>query len=113
MCRYYSDGTILESQESGATTKCSHYSISHTDVDALFLGHALFVLNALPMSKSEIRGKHDEDAMQLRRRSRSVSHPYKEGRPSRANVGAKEDAHHGQHQAHMSACQRRISTRGH
>jgi len=55
------------------------------------------------MSKSEIRGKHDEDAMQLRRRSRSVSHPYKEGRPSRANVGAKEDAHHGQHQGpHVS-----------
>ena len=40
------------------------------------------------MSKSEIRGKHDEDATQLHRRS----HPYKEGPPDRANGGAKEDA---------------------
>ena len=40
------------------------------------------------MSKSEIRGKHDEDATQLRRRS----HPYKEGPLDRANGGAKEDA---------------------
>ena len=40
------------------------------------------------MRKSEIRGKHDEDATQLHRRS----HPYKEGPPDRANGGAKEDA---------------------
>ena len=38
------------------------------------------------MSKSGIRGKHDEDATQLQR-----------------NGGAKEDAHHGQHQGpHVS-----------
>ena len=40
------------------------------------------------MSKSEIRGKHDEDATQLRRRS----HPYKEGPLDRVNWGAMEDA---------------------
>ena len=44
------------------------------------------------MSKSEIRGKHDEDATQLHRRSHPASHPYKEGPPDRANGGAKEDA---------------------
>ena len=44
------------------------------------------------MSKIEIRGKHDEDATQLLRRSHPASHPYKEGPPDRANGGAKEDA---------------------
>ena len=45
------------------------------------------------MSKSETRGKHDEDAMQLHRRSHLASHPYKEGPPGRVNGGATEDAH--------------------
>jgi len=40
------------------------------------------------MSKSKIRGKHDEDATQLHRRSQSVSLPYKKGPPGRANGGA-------------------------
>jgi hypothetical protein len=44
------------------------------------------------MSKSGIRRKHDENATQLYRRSRSASHPYKEGPPGRANRGATEDA---------------------
>ena len=44
------------------------------------------------MSKSEIRGKYDEDTTQLHRRSQPVSHPYKEGTHVRANRGAKEDA---------------------
>ena len=44
------------------------------------------------MSKIEIRGKHDEDATQLRRRSHPASHPYKEGPPDRANGGSTEDA---------------------
>ena len=44
------------------------------------------------MRKSEIRGKHDEDATQLSRRSHPASHPYKEGPLDRANGGAKEDA---------------------
>ena len=44
------------------------------------------------MSKSEIRGKHDEDATQLRRRSHPASHTYKEGPPGRANGGAMKDA---------------------
>jgi hypothetical protein len=44
------------------------------------------------MSKSEIRGKHDEDATQLRRRSQPVPHPYKEGPLDRVNGGTTEDA---------------------
>jgi len=44
------------------------------------------------MSKSEIRRKHDEDTMQLRRRSQPMSHPYKEGPLDRVNEGATEDA---------------------
>ena len=44
------------------------------------------------MSKSEIRGKHDEDATQLRRRSQPVPHPYKEVPLDRVNRGTTEDA---------------------
>ena len=44
------------------------------------------------MSKSGIRRKHDENAMQVHRRSLPASHPYKEGPPGRANRGATEDA---------------------
>ena len=44
------------------------------------------------MSKSEKRGKHDEDTTQLHRRSHPVSHPYKEGPPGRANGGTTKDA---------------------
>jgi len=47
------------------------------------------------MSKSIIRGKHDEDATQLHRRSQSVSLPYKKGPPGRANGGATKDAQKG------------------
>ena len=44
------------------------------------------------MSKRKIRGKHDEDATQLHRRSQSVSLPYKKGPPGRANGVATKDA---------------------
>ena len=44
------------------------------------------------MSKSIIRGKHDEDATQLHRRSQLVSLPYKKGPPGRANGGTTKDA---------------------
>ena len=40
------------------------------------------------MSKSIIRGKHDEEATQLHIRSQSTSLPYKKGPPGRANRGA-------------------------
>ena len=44
------------------------------------------------MSKSIIRGKHDEEATQLHIRSQSTSLPYKKGPPGSANGGATEDA---------------------
>ena len=44
------------------------------------------------MSKSGIRRKHDENAMQLHRRSRLASYPYKEGPPDGTNRGAMEHA---------------------
>ena len=44
------------------------------------------------MSKSEISGKHDEDATQLRRISHLASHPYKVGPLDRENGGTKEVA---------------------
>ena len=44
------------------------------------------------MSKSEIRQKHEADAVQLRRISHPVSHPYKEGPHVRGNRAVMQDA---------------------
>ena len=44
------------------------------------------------MSKSGIRQKHDENTMQLHRRSRPASYPYKEGPPDRTNGGTTKHA---------------------
>ena len=50
------------------------------------------------MSKSEIRGKHDEEATQLHRRSQSASLTYKEGPQIRGNGRAKANAPRGKDQ---------------
>ena len=64
------------------------------------------------MSKSEIRGKHNEDATQLHRRSQSVSLTYKEGPQIRENGRAKAYAPVDKIRGHVSASRRRMRMTG-
>jgi len=64
------------------------------------------------MSKIEIRGKHDEDATQLLRRSHPASHPYKEGPPDRANRAPRKMHERIRIRIHVLASMQRIRSNG-